>query len=95
MREIVLDGGRWAAADDIYDAFFRAVGSPTWHGRNFNALRDSISVGRINEIEVPYLIRIRNYSSIGPKAKSMAGDFVRLIGDLRESGCPVDIKIED
>jgi RNAse (barnase) inhibitor barstar len=95
MREIGLDGRKWAAADDIYDAFFRAVGAPSWHGRNFNALRDSISVGRINEIEVPYLIRIRNYSSIGSEARSMARDFVRLIGELHESGCPVDIEIED
>ena len=90
-----MDGGKWAAADDIYDAFFRAVGAPSWHGRNFNALRDSISVGRINEIEAPYLIRIRNYSSIGPEAKSMAGDFVRLIWELHESGCPVNIETED
>jgi RNAse (barnase) inhibitor barstar len=95
MREIVLDGGKWTAADDIYDAFFRAVGSPNWHGRNLNALRDSISVGRINELEVPYLIRIRNYSSIGPEAKTMAGNFVRFIGELHESGCPVEIEIED
>jgi RNAse (barnase) inhibitor barstar len=95
MREIIMDGGKWAAADDIYDAFFRAVGAPSWHGRNFNALRDSISVGRINEIEAPYLIRIRNYSSIGPEAKSMAGDFVRLIWELHESGCPVNIETED
>jgi RNAse (barnase) inhibitor barstar len=95
MREIVMDGGKWVAADDIYDAFFRAVGAPSWHGRNLNALRDSISVGRINEIEVPYLIRIRNYSSIGPEAKSLAGDFVSFIEELHDSGCPVDIETED
>ena len=95
MREIVIDGEKCAAADDICNAFLRAVGAPSWHGHNFNALRDSISVGRINEIEVPYLIRIRNYSLIGPEAQSMARDFVELIKGLRESGCPVDVDIEE
>ena len=95
MREILLDGERWTAADDIYSAFLRAVGAPGWHGHNFNALRDSISVGQINEIEVPYVIKIRNFSSIGTDAKSMARDFVELIKQLRESGCSVDVEIED
>jgi RNAse (barnase) inhibitor barstar len=95
VREIVLDAKNWRGPDDLYDSFFQAVGAPTWHGRNFNALRDSISVGRINTIEVPYLLRINNFSSIWPGARSVAEDFVRLINELHNSGCPVDIKTED
>jgi RNAse (barnase) inhibitor barstar len=94
MREVVMDGKNWATQDDIYDAFFQAVGAPSWHGRNFNALRDSICTGRINKIEVPYLIKIKNYASIGVGARGAADDFVDLIRELRESGCPVDIQIE-
>ena len=70
-------------------------GAPSWHGRNFNALRDSIAGGRINKIEAPYLIRLKNYSSIGSGAKSMATEFIELIKQLRESGSPVDIKVEN
>lgn len=39
--------------DDIYDSFFRAVGAPDGHGRNFNALAASIAKGSINAVEVP------------------------------------------
>jgi RNAse (barnase) inhibitor barstar len=95
MQEIVMDGGNWGVPDDVYDAFFKAVGAPSWHGRNFNALRDSIAVGRINKIEVPYLIRLKNYSSIGSGARGMANDFIELIKELHESGCPVEIKVEN
>ena len=42
MREIIMDGKGWNASDDVYDAFFEAIGAPSWHGHNFNALRDSI-----------------------------------------------------
>lgn len=95
MQIVELDGRNWSVADDIYLAFFAAVGAPTWHGHNFNALRDSISVGQINAINVPYNIRIKNYSAIGAGAKEMASNFVHLIEELRESGCPVGITIEN
>ena len=81
-------------AGDVYDAFFKAVGAPSWHGRNFNALRDSIYTGEINEIETPYIIRIANYGSIGPNAKSIARDFVELIQELKKAGCSVDIQVD-
>jgi hypothetical protein len=83
MRELVLDGSGWSKPDDLYEAFFRAVGAPPWHGRNFNALIDSIGTGQINEIEVPYCIVIRNYDRIGLGAVKAAADFVSLIGEIK------------
>jgi hypothetical protein len=91
MRQLVLDGGKWAVAEDIYDAFFQAVGAPSWHGRNFNSVRDSISGVQINQVEIPYVIKITNYESIGPNAKTVAQHFVEFIKGLKESGCPVDV----
>ena len=38
MRELALDGADWLTRDDVYDAFFRAVGGPEWHGRNFDGV---------------------------------------------------------
>jgi hypothetical protein len=61
---------------------------------NFNALRDSISGGRINQVELPYVIKITNCESIGPNAKTMAQHFVEFIKELKESGCKVDVEIE-
>ena len=94
MREIIIDGERLVKPDDLYDAFFLGVGAPSWHGRNFNALRESIGEGRINEVEVPYLIRIKNYALIGRVAKELAKDFISLIKELHESGVPVDIEVD-
>lgn len=94
-REIVLDARNWKSQDDFYDSFFRAVGAPGWHGRNLNALRDSISVGRINAIEVPYELRLKNFSSLGAEVRKVVGAFIQLINELHDAGLPVDIKIED
>jgi len=95
MRELALDGTRWRTKDDLYDAFFAAVGAPSWHGRNLDALNDSIAAGSINAIEVPYRIVIRNFDLISGEAERMATDFVDLILEISERGCQVEIELMD
>ncbi len=94
MKELVLDGSTWRTHDDVYEAFFKAVGAPEWHGRNFNALIDSIETGGINGIEVPYKLIIKHSDSIGEGARKMASDFADLIHEIAARGCPVEIAVE-
>jgi RNAse (barnase) inhibitor barstar len=94
MKELLLDGTGWQTKDDVYDAFFRAVGAPEWHGRNFDALSDSVATGSINQVEVPYLLVIQNYDNIGAGAKQMTDDFIDLIREIAAGGCPVEIRVE-
>ena len=94
MRELELDASAWKTRDDVYDSFFEAVHAPEWHGRNFNALRDSIAAGSINDIEVPYRLIIKNYAMAGAQAKDMAADFIDLIFELSAEGVPVAISVK-
>jgi RNAse (barnase) inhibitor barstar len=95
VKELVLNGAEWVGRDDVYESFFRAVGAPSWHGRNLNALIDSIETGQINAIEVPYRVVIQNYSRIGPDAGKMASDFVDLLREMAARGCPVEVRMEN
>jgi hypothetical protein len=94
MKELFLNGAKLKTADDVYDAFFRAVGAPSWHGKNCNALNDSIAGGNINDVEVPYCVVIQNYSLIGAEAKKMMDDFIGLIHEIEARGCPVKIRTD-
>jgi RNAse (barnase) inhibitor barstar len=94
MRELVLNGADWATKDDVYNTFFHAVGAPEWHGRNLDALADSIAGGQINQVEVPYRLVIQNYNLIGTAAKEMADNFVNLVRELEGEGCPIEIRID-
>ena len=94
MMEIVLDGAYWRTRDDFYEDFLKAVGAPEWHGRNLNALNDSIGTGSINEVEVPYVVIVRGLSSMSPEARQMVEHFCGLIRDLREEGIEVDVQCE-
>jgi hypothetical protein len=94
VPELVLNAADWQSADDVYSGFFRAVGAPSWHGRNFNALNDSIATGNINKTDVPYRIVIRNATSMGSGAAMFVDDFEDLVGEIQGRGCPVEMRIE-
>jgi len=95
VRQLHLDAQGWKSANDVYESFFRAVGAPTWHGKNFNALIDSIARGSINEIEVPYRLIISNSQRANTEVKQFLRDFSELIRDLAlREGCPVAMKLE-
>jgi RNAse (barnase) inhibitor barstar len=94
MRDVVLDGAGWSTKDDVYGAFFRAVGALDWHGRNFDALRDSIAGGSTNQVEVPYRLVFKNYDKISGEAKRLADDFIDLIHELAAEGCPIEVCAE-
>lgn len=95
MPTLFLDGARWKTADDCYDAFFEAVGAPSWHGRNFNALRDSIAVGDINAVSLPYDIVVLGTSRMSEPALAMVKLFRELIEELRSEGARVSIELQE
>jgi RNAse (barnase) inhibitor barstar len=95
MRRIVLDCSGWQTGDDFYDAFFAAVRAPSWHGRNFDALNDSICTGSINEIETPYLIVIKNIDKAASEAREIVREFKLLVDRRSAEGCQISISFED
>ena len=62
--ELVIDWAQIKDKDCLYDTLFEQLNSPSWHGRNLNALRDSVIVGDINGVEPPYKVLIRNENEI-------------------------------
>jgi RNAse (barnase) inhibitor barstar len=93
-KKIILDGTKWRSVDDFYDAFFKAVGAPMWHGRNFNALKDSIVTGQINQVELPYTITITGLEEMSAEARAEVNDFYDLIKKFRSEGIDVDVTCE-
>jgi len=92
VRNLILDASHWNTTDDVYDAFFRVVGAPEWHGRNSSALHDSIITGNVNKVDVPYRLIIQNYNRIGDGAREMAQVLVQLIHENEAGGCPVSVQ---
>jgi RNAse (barnase) inhibitor barstar len=90
-----LDASRWKNTDDIYESLFAVLGAPAWHGKNFNALNDSIVTGNVNAVEVPYTLSIRNMRSANSGVRLFVSNLVDFISKREAEGCPVSIQIED
>jgi RNAse (barnase) inhibitor barstar len=58
VRVIKVDASGWQNPVDFYDALLANLDAPDWHGRNLNALIDSVIVGGINGVEPPYRIEV-------------------------------------
>jgi RNAse (barnase) inhibitor barstar len=69
MNVIDLDANDWKTALDFYEAILAAIGAPRWHGRNVNALIDSMIYGGISELEPPFTVRITNTENLPDDAR--------------------------
>ncbi len=91
MTEIVLDGTDWKTATDFYSALLAAVQAPDWHGRNLDALWDSITNGGINGRNLPYTIRIVGTEKMMPEARTMLDRFRSLVEDAKTQGFQIEL----
>ena len=60
--EILIDWSLIKSEDQFYDLLLSQIGAPEWHGRNLDALADSLITGSINAIEPPYKLMSVNSS---------------------------------
>src|SRR5712672_2855548 len=58
MTIIELNAQSWHSREDFYSALLAALGAPKSHGRNLNAVIDSMVWGGMNAVEPPYKIRV-------------------------------------
>jgi RNAse (barnase) inhibitor barstar len=56
MKIIRLDASAWRSQNDFYSALLPELGAPAWHGRNLDALEESLRDGDINAVEPPFRV---------------------------------------
>ena len=95
MKEIALDASAWQKRDDFYDALLPALGAPGWHGRNLDALNDSISGDNISAVRLPFRIKITNTASVPADLQGYLFKFADLLTELRVSrDCEVYLMLD-
>jgi RNAse (barnase) inhibitor barstar len=93
MQLIRLDAAGWRSPDDFYSALLPELGAPDWHGRNLNALYDSL-MGDINSLEPPFEIEIEGAAELPQNMKAFLDEVISVFEDARaEFGADVSLKI--
>ena len=92
---IILAAAGWNTTDEFYTAFFDAIGAPSWHGRNLDALWDSITSGGINRVNPPFRIRMSGLRQTSAECRQLIDRFAQLIEEAKAEGINVDIQCEE
>ena len=76
--KIYIDWSNINKVDEFYSQLLPQLSAPEWHGRNLNALRDSLVTGDINKIEPPFCVINLNTESLGEELK----DFFLVVNEI-------------
>jgi RNAse (barnase) inhibitor barstar len=93
MKTIQLDASAWRTQSDFYDAVLPQLGAPKWHGRNLDALNDTLRGGDINEVNPPIAFIIDGTSTMRGEVRSAVEGFAGLIRDLAAGGVRVSLDL--
>lgn len=93
MRDVVIDTSGWLSGADFMDGVLRALRAPEWHGPNWNALRDSIIVGDINDVEPPYRFCLIGDSPPPAELRQWICDLVAMVQEARDRGRDIEITV--
>jgi len=84
-----LDATAWQTRDDVWSALFVALGSPAWHGRNLDALTDSLRGGDLNGVKPPVAIEVQGVEAASAEARLELARIASVFRDLAADGVPV------
>lgn len=82
---IRLDAAHWREVDDLYNALLAALGAPQWHGRNLNALEESLADDDINKVRQPFSIEVASADRASPIVRRALDGLADLVRDLRDT----------
>lgn len=92
MKVIALDASAWQSVDDFYSALLPKLGAPAWHGRNLDALLDSLS-SDINDVAQPFGVQLQNSAGLPPSMAEFLREVVTVFQFARERGADVSITL--
>lgn len=90
---IVLDGEHWKTESDFIEAVLDGVDAPDWHGRNYNALRDSFVTGSINGFEPPYDFIIKLPQQTSAEVADAVAYFTARMSEWRDEGGLLSVRV--
>ncbi len=100
MYGIGLDAAKWRTTDDFYADLLSELKAPAWHGRNLDALWDTLTerakfddlTDYINGVQPPFRIDVRNVQSTTEPVKALLPRIEQLF-DLANSEYALGVSI--
>ncbi|HRX84284.1 MAG TPA: barstar family protein, partial [Phycisphaerae bacterium] len=91
MNDLLISGTSWRNPDNVWDDLLEALGAPDWHGRNLDALSDSVCTGSVNAIQPPLRVLIRDVANIPGSTAFLLYRMQTLFEELAAQGTAVEM----
>jgi RNAse (barnase) inhibitor barstar len=88
-EHLCLDATAWQTTDDVWSALLVALGAPAWHGRNLDALADSLRGGDLNVVNPPFAIEVHGVEATSAEARLALARIASVFRNLADDGVPV------
>ena len=82
MKVVRLDASGWRSPEDFYSALLPQLGAPAWHGRNLDALADSL-YGGVNEVAPPFKVEVEGSKNLPPEMGQFLSKVTAIFNDVR------------
>jgi RNAse (barnase) inhibitor barstar len=89
MKILELDLSKLTSVEDAFEELMMVLEAPEWHGRNLNALRDSVTGNDLNGARAPFEIRLRGRAS--EEVRQLLGMVEDIFKEARQYG--VDVRL--
>jgi len=94
MQRIRIDTMNCRDATGFYTELLRALGAPSWHGHNMDALWDSLVGGDVIGVDQPLLMEINMTADMPAEVRHLAGRLAVLCLEARSTqGIDVTVRI--
>ena len=92
--KIFVDWSGIETFEDFYDCFLPQVKAPEWHGKNLDALADSLITGSINGVEPPFCVINTNSSELSNRAKEVFDAVAQIYKEANSEGRKIRVFCE-
>ena len=83
MKVVQCDLVGCATDEDVFERVLAALKAPDWHGRNLDALWDSIAGGGINELVPPFRLNVAGSGGLRNDLRDLVDKIGNLFSDAR------------
>jgi RNAse (barnase) inhibitor barstar len=83
VRVVHCDLAGCTTSQDVYERVLAALDAPDWHGRNLDALWDSVTAGDINGLDPPYRIEVLGYRKLTEELRNLVEMIEKVFVDAR------------
>jgi RNAse (barnase) inhibitor barstar len=91
VAQITLHPTLWKSEEDFFDEVLRNLDAPDWHGKNYDALSDSLVTGQVNGVEPPIKFVIEETQTLPQIAAHALAELESIAAEARSNGRIVEV----